>query len=90
MATKNIEIEKGDWQDLITLGELTLEANKPYAISIIGSKYSEVCLDNSEPADDTKGHPIVEGTNLTFVYDNEKIWIKLGETDSQTAIVVIS
>ena len=44
MATQNVEIFKGDWQDVITLGSLTLEENKPYTISITGSNYSQVCI----------------------------------------------
>lgn len=54
MATQNIEIQKGDWQDVITLGSLTLEENKTYTIGIRGSKYSEVYIGDNTPEDTAK------------------------------------
>lgn len=90
MTTQNIEIQKGNWQDVITLGSLTLEQDKTYTIGIRGSKYGEVYIGDDTPENTAKGHLVFEETNFNFIYTGEKIWCKLGITNSQTATIVIS
>lgn len=90
METQNVEIFKGDWQDVITLGSLTLEENKTYTVSITGSNYSQVCIASTKPASDFIGHPVAEETSFNFTYEGDSIWVKLSPLSATKATVVIS
>ena len=76
MATQNIEITEQGWQDLITLGNLTLTSGDTYTIAPCGGGTYEVALANNMPTNDFQGHPVQAGTNFNFVYNGEKIWLK--------------
>ena len=90
MATQNIEITEGGWQDLTTLGELTLTENQQYTLAIYSNGLNEVCIADSKPADDFKGHPVNNGENFGFTYTGEDIWVKLSKLRPNIATVVIS
>ena len=91
METQNIEIQKGDWQDIITLGSLTLTDGDYYTISVIANGESEVCIASTKPADGFKGHPTNAKINFGFYYKTDDVvWIKLNPMAADTAIVVIS
>ena len=86
METKNIELTVQGWQDLITLGNLTLTDGDTYTIAPCGGGIYEVALANNIPEDNFHGHPVQSGTNFNFVYNNENIWIR----GYYPAIIVIS
>ena len=90
MATVNVTIEKGGWQDVIALGSLSLTENQVYTISVLASGVSEVCTASSKPENTFRGHEATEKDNFAFTYKNEKIWVKLSPVAESTAIVVIS
>ena len=76
MATQNITVTESGWQDLETLGSLSLTSGNTYTITACGGGIYEVALADSMPAEDFQGHPVQTGTNFNFVYNNEKIWVK--------------
>jgi len=91
MATQNIEIQKGDWQDIITLGSLTLTDGNTYCINVKANGESNVAIANSKPSDDFVGHPTTAKINFNFTYHTgDVVWIKLNEIAADTAIVVLS
>ena len=91
MTTENIEIQKGDWQDVITLGSLTLTDGTAYTITVLANGTSQVCLADTKPADDFEGHPTNARTNFIFTYHTgDVIWVKLNEISAETAIVVLT
>lgn len=91
MATQNIEIAKGDWQDIITEGSLTLVDGTAYTITVLANGTSQVCLADTKPADDFEGHPTNARTSFIFTYHTgDVIWIKLQEIAADTAIVVLT
>lgn len=91
MATENIEIQKGDWQDVITLGSLTLTNGNYYTINVQANGESEVAIADSKPADDFVGHPTNAKINFGFTYKTgDIIWVKLNEMAAETAIVVLT
>ena len=91
MATQNIEIAKGDWQDIITEGSLTLTDGTAYTITVLAHGTSQVCLADTKPDDDFEGHPIDARTNFIFTYHTgDVIWIKLQDVAANTATVVLT
>ena len=91
MATENIEIQKGDWQDVITLGGLTLTDGTAYTVTVLANGTSQVCLADAKPGDDFEGHPADARTNFIFTYHTgDVIWVKLNEISAETAIVVLT
>lgn len=91
MATQNIEIQKGDWQDVITLGSLTLTEGNYYTINIYANGESQVAIADIKPADDFIGHPTSSIINFGFTYKSgDIIWVKLNELAADTAIVVLT
>ena len=91
MATQNIEIQKGDWQDIITLGSLTLTDSNTYTITVLANGESEVCIADSKPIDGFKGHPTNAKINFNFTYKTDDvIWVKLNPIAADSAIVVLS
>ena len=91
MATVNIEIQKGDWQDLITEGSLSLEDGTNYTVTVLANGESEVCIADTKPADDFVGHPTNAKINFNFTYHTDDvIWVRLNPMAADTAIVVFS
>lgn len=91
MATENIEIQKGDWQDIITLSSLTLTEGDYYTINVYANGESQVVIADTKPADNFRGHPTSSTINFGFTYKSgDVIWVKLNELAADTAIVVIS
>ena len=91
MATQNITIENGGWQDLITLGSLSLTNSQSYAIAIFDADDNEVCLADSKPDTSFRGNPLRERQNFTFTYTTgDKIWVKLGAVRLGAATVVLT
>ena len=91
MATQNIEIEKGDWQDIITIGSLELTNNQLYTMNVKANGESQVAIADSKPADDFEGHPTNAKINFNFEYKSgDVIWVKLNEIAADTAIVVLT
>ena len=91
MATENITIEKGDWQDIITLGSLTLTDGNYYSICVKANGESQVCLADTKPGENFEGHPTTAKINFGFTYKTgDVIWVKLNEIAADTAIVVFS
>lgn len=77
MATQNITIENGGWQDLITLGSLSLTNDENYTVAIRGTFGGEVCIASSKPADGFFGHTVKSDENFGFKYvTGDKIWVK--------------
>ena len=89
MATQNITITEGGWQDLITLGSLTLTQGDTYTITIYSNGQSEVCIADSKPEDTFRGHGILEEA-FSFIYTGDKIWVKLSKLRPNVATVVFS
>lgn len=91
MTTVNIEIEKGDWQDINTLGSLSLTDGNTYCINVNANGESQVAIVDSKPNDDFVGHPTTAKINFNFTYHTgDTIWVKLNEIAADTAIVVLS
>ena len=91
MATQNIEIQKGDWQDVITLGSLTLTDGQLYTINIHANGENQVAIASTKPTDDFVGHPTSSTINFGFTYiSGNVIWVKLNELAADTAIVVLT
>lgn len=90
MATANVTVEKGSWQDVLTLGSLTLTQNQSYSISVLASGVNEVCISDTLPDESLEGHPVTKKDNFGFTYTGEGIWIRLNPMAESTAIVVIS
>ena len=90
MATKNIQITEGGWQDLITLGSLSLSNGTTYSVAIRGNGTSEVVLASSKPDNSFMGHPVSADVNFSFTYAGEKIWVKLSPVRSSVTTVVFS
>lgn len=91
MATVNIEVQKGDWQDIITLGSLSLTDGDYYTVTVLANGESEVCIADSKPADDFVGHPTNAKINFGFTYKTDDIiWVRLNPIAADTAIVVFS
>lgn len=91
MATQNIEIQKGDWQDVITLGGLTLVDGQLYTINVHANGESQVAIADTKPADDFIGHPTSSTINFGFTYKTGNIiWVKLNELAADTAIVILT
>ena len=90
MATKNIEITQNGWQDLITLGDLSLTNNNVYTLTIYSNGENQVCLSDTLPEANFKGHPVKNSEKFGFTYMGEKIWIKLSPIRPNIATVVFS
>ncbi len=90
MATKDITVTKGSWNDLVTLGSLSLTQGDTYTLSVLASGISEVCIADSAPENTFRGHELLEHHGFTFTYNNEKIWVKLNPLAEDTALAVIS
>ena len=90
METENIKITEPGWQDVATVGGVTLTNGDTYTITLIGNVGGEVCIATSTPDDGFKGHPVSENVNFSFTYvTGEKIWVKVSP-QLGNAIVVIS
>ncbi len=76
METQNIEIAEQGWQDLITLGSLSLTSGSVYTIACRGAGTCEVVLADAEPESNFLGHPAKADENFNFTYDGTKIWVK--------------
>lgn len=91
MATENIEIQKGDWQDVLTLGSLTLTEGDYYTINVYANGESQVAIADTKPSDEFRGHPTSAKINFGFTYKSgDVIWVKLNELAADTAIVVLT
>ena len=90
MATQNIEITQGGWQDLETLGGLTLTNGNNYTLTILSNGMNEVCISDTTPSATFKGHPVDNSENFGFTYSGEKIWVKLSTLRPNVAYVVFS
>lgn len=91
MATQNIEIQKGDWQDIITEGDLTLTDGSTYTMTVLANGESQIAISDTKPTDGFVGHPTSAKINFGFTYKTgDVIWVKLNELAADTAIVVIS
>lgn len=91
MATQNIEIEKGEWQNIITLGELTLTNGQTYKISVLANGESQICIADNKPEDSFVGHPLDSKSIFEYTYaTDDVIWIKLNSMASAKAIVVLT
>lgn len=90
MATENITVTAGGWQNLSTLGSLTLTENQYYTVTIYCPGENEVCLATTEPETTFKGHKALDGENFGFTYTGEDIWVKLSRVRPNTVTVVIS
>lgn len=91
MATQNIQITEGGWQDLITLGNLSLSDGDYHTITFLSNGENQVCLSASEPEETLKGHPVQNSVNFGFTYHTgDKIWVKLSNLRPNTAKVVFS
>ena len=90
MATQNVVVEKGGWQDVLTIGSLTLTENDAYTISVKASGENEVCISDTTPYESLEGHPVTRKDNFTFTYKGEGIWVRLNPMAETTAKVVIS
>ncbi len=88
MATVEVEITQGGWQDLITLGSLSLTENEYYTLTILSNGTSHVAIGDSEP--EVTGHPVKEDENFGFTYKGEKVWVKLSNLRPNVAKVEIS
>lgn len=91
MATENIEIAKGDWQDIITEGSLTLTNGQYYTITVYANGESQVAISDTKPADGFMGHPTNAKINFGFTYKSgDVVWVKLNELAADTAIVILT
>lgn len=91
MATVNVLISQGGWQDLITLGSLSLTNNQPYSIAFYESDDNEVAIADSKPDDSLRGNPVRERQNFTFTYTTgAKIWVKAGAVRLGPALVALT
>ena len=91
MATSNVTIDNDGWQDIITKGSLTLTDGDVYTITVLANGESEVCIADSKPADDFKGHPVKANINFGFTYHTgDAIWVRLNAMAADEATVVIS
>lgn len=91
MATVNIEIENGEWQDIITLGELTLTNGQTYKISVSANGESQICIADNKPEDSFVGHPLDSKSIFEYTYaTDDVIWVKLNSIASAKAIVVLT
>lgn len=90
MATQNIEITKGGWQNLITLGGLTLTQGNTYTVTVRGNGTNQVCVADSKPEETFLGHPVSQDVNFSFTYNGEDIWVKLSPNRANISTVVIS
>lgn len=90
MATKNITISNDGWQDLETLGELSLVANDSYTIEVKDNGECEVCIATSQPQNTFRGHTVKENISFTFTYKSEGVWIKPSPFIGSDITVVIS
>lgn len=91
MATQNIEITQKDWQDIITVGSLSLTDSQTYTVAIRGNNNNEIAIAAAEPADGFMGHPVGEDVNFNFTYKSgDKIWVKCLPLQAGKAIVVLS
>ena len=90
MATVNIEIQKGGWLNLETVGSLTLTNNQVYSMCFRGNNQNEVAIAESEPAAGFMGHPVGEDINFTFTYTGDSVWVKCEPLQAGKAIVVLT
>ena len=91
MATVNVVIENGGWQDLETLGSLTLENGKTYSVAFYHSDDNEVAIADSQPSESLRGNPVRERQNFNFTYTSgDKIWVKVGAVRLGSVLVVLT
>lgn len=91
MTTVNITVEKGDWQNIISLGSLELTEGNSYTLTVLANGESEVCIADTKPNDTFKGHPTNAKTNFTFGYKaGDIVWVRLNAIAGDTGIVVFS
>ena len=90
MTTKNITVTESGWQNIVTLGDLTLTQNNTYTVTVRGNGTNQVCLADSEPEETFLGHPVSQDVNFSFTYTGEDIWVKLSPNRANISTVVIS
>lgn len=91
MTTKNIQITTSGWQDLITLGSLSLTDGQSYTLTIESNGDNQVCIASTEPEESFKGHPVRNSVNFNFTFKTgDKIWVKLSNLRPNVATVIIS
>ena len=90
MATVNVTVSKGGWQDVLTLGSLTLTENDYYTISVLASGVNDVCISDTTPDESLRGHELTRKDNFGFTYKGEGIWVRLNPMAEDSAEVVIS
>lgn len=91
MTTENIEIAKGDWEDIISEGSLTLTNGQLYCINVKANGDSQIAIASSKPVAGFEGHPTTAKINFNFTFHTgDKIWVKLSELAADTAIVVLT
>ena len=76
MATQNITITNKGYQDLETVGDITLTANSTYTISARGAGVCEVVIADTQPTNNFLGHIAKADENFGFTYTGETIWVK--------------
>ena len=79
MATQNIEITQRGWQDLESLGEVTLTEDQVYAMTVRGGSACEVAIADSKPEESFMGHIAKADETFNFTYKGDTVWVKCGE-----------
>ena len=90
MATENIEITQTGWQNLETVGGITLTNNQVYCICFRGNNENEIAVSDSTPAESLMGHPVGENVNFNFTYTGSDVWVKCQPLQAGKAYVILT